>query len=175
MAGININRTTAGISLPPAVSAEIWAGAETVSAAMTLARKITLPGSGVSVPIVTGEPVAGWVDETANKPVSRSTFSNKIVTPYKLAVIEPFSNEFRRDLPALYAELVRRLPAALALKLDQTIFDPAVPAPGSNFDKLSGAPAFDIVADAWAGLVGAYASVSGSGGLLSGWGLAPQG
>src|SRR4051812_5510391 len=175
MPGIDINRTTTGINLPPAVSAEIWAGAEAVSAAMTLARKITLPGSGVSIPIITGEPVADWVDETEEKPVSRSTFGNKIVTPYKLAVIEPFSNEFRRDLPALYAELVRRLPAALALKFDQTVFDPAVPAPGSNFDKLSGAPAFDIAGDAWLGLVGAAESISGGGGILNGWALAPQG
>lgn len=176
MPGIDINRTTAGINLPPAVSSEIWAGAEAVSAAMTLARSITLPGSGVSIPIVTGEPVADWVDETESKPVSRGTFGNKTVTPYKLAVIEPFSNEFRRDLPALYSELVKRLPAALALKFDQTVFDPAVPAPGSNFDKLSAAPAFSISGTgAWAGLVGAYASVSGSGGLLNGWGLAPQG
>src|SRR3954464_6316422 len=175
MAGIDINRTTAGINLPAAVATEIWAGAETVSAAMTLARKITLPGAGVSVPIITGEPAAAWVNETAKKPVSRSAFANKIVTPYKLAVIEPFSNEFRRDLPALYAELVRRLPAALALKFDQTIFDPAVAAPGSNFDKLSTAPAFPITSNAWTGLVAAAASIGNGGGLLNGWGLAPQG
>jgi HK97 family phage major capsid protein len=175
MAGIDINRTTTGVNLPPAVSSEIWANAQEASAAMQLARQISLPGSGVSVPIITGDAVADWVDETEEKPVSRATFGNKIITPYKLAVIEPFSNEFRRDLPALYAELVRRLPGSLALKFDQTIFDPAVPAPGSNFDKLGGTPnIIDIETDPWAGLVAADQAVALSGGQLSGWALSPQ-
>jgi HK97 family phage major capsid protein len=174
MAGIDINRTTTGVNLPPAVSSEIWANAQEASAAMQLSRQITLPGSGVSVPIITGDAVADWVDETEEKPVSRATLGNKIITPYKLAVIEPFSNEFRRDLPALYAELVRRLPGSLALKFDQTVFDPAVPAPGSNFDKLSGAAPIDIETDPWAGLVAADQAVALGGGQLSGWALSPQ-
>src|SRR5690606_3581285 len=83
--------------------------------------RITLPGSGVTVHSITGEPVAAWTGETAAKPVSRHTLASKTITPYKLAVIEPFSMEFRRDLPGLYAELARRLPAALAKKFDETV------------------------------------------------------
>lgn len=171
---VDISRATTGVNLPAAVSGEIWGAAQEQSAVMRLARQITLPGSGVSIPIVTGDATADWVAETAEKPVSRSTLDNKTITPYKLAVIEPFSNEFRRDLAALYGELVRRLPGALAVKFDATVFDASVTAPGSNFDKLSGATAVGIAGNTWAGLVAADQSVATGGGVLNGWALSPQ-
>src|SRR5690606_41795837 len=65
-------------------------------------------------------PTADWVDETDEKPVSRPTFGSKSITPYKLAVIVPFSDEFRRDANALYNECVRRLPGVLAKKFDRS-------------------------------------------------------
>jgi HK97 family phage major capsid protein len=169
---VDINRGTTGVYLPPAVSTEIWATATEQSAVMQLARRIELPGSGVSVPIITGDAEADWVDETDEKPVSRSTLDNRTITPYKLAVIEPFSNEFRRDLPALYGALQSRLPSALARKFDATVFHGS--APGSNFDTLSGADAVDFSTDVYAGALAAMGAVSAGGGLLSGWALAPQ-
>lgn len=175
MAGININRTTAGVVLPTQVSDEIWGSTIEQSAVMRLARRINLPGAGVSIPIITGDAAAGWVAETDEKPVSRATFSSKTITAYKLAVIEPFSNEFRRDLPSLYSELARRLPGALALKFDQTVFGLAAGAPGSNFDTLGSAASVGIAGNVWAGLVAAYQSVSTGGGEVNGWALAPQG
>lgn len=175
MAGIDINRTTSGVNLPVAVSNEIWGAAVEESAVMRLARRINLPGSGVSIPIITGDAAADWVDETDEKPVSRATLSNKTITPYKLAVIEPFSNEFRRDLPALYRELARRLPFALAKKFDSTVFGLAAGAPGSNFDTLGAATSVGISGNTYGGLVAAYTAVSTGGGVLNGWALAPQG
>ena len=94
---VDVNRGTAGIELTPEQSQEIWSAAEYSSAVMQLATPTYLPGSGVSVPIITGEPEAEWVDETDEKPVSRPTFGDKIMTPYTAAVIVPFSNQFRRD------------------------------------------------------------------------------
>ena len=173
MAGIDINRTTSGVNLPPAVSTEIWATTQEASAVMRLARQVTLPGSGVTIPIVTGDAAADWVGETDEKPVSRATLGNKQMTPYKLAVIEPFSNEFRRDLPGLYAELARRLPGALAKKFDDTVFNGS--APGSNFDVLSSASAVGIAGNTYAGLVAADQAVATGGGMLNGWAVAPQG
>jgi HK97 family phage major capsid protein len=172
MAGIDINRTTAGINLPPQVSAEIWETAQTASAVMQLAQQITLPGSGITVPIITGDPTANWVAETAEKPVSRGTVSSKSITPYKLAVIEPFSNEFRRDLPGLYAALARRLPGALATKFDQTVINGT--APGSNFDVLTGVTSVGIAGNTYKGLLAADGAVSAAGGFLNGWALSPQ-
>ena len=175
MAGVDINRTTAGVNLPPDVASEIWSETTESSAAMQLARQVTLPGNGISVPIVTGDAEADWVAETDEKPVSRSTFSNKEMTPYTLAVIEPFSNQFRRDLPALYNELVRRLPFALARKFDSTVFGLAAGAPGANFDTLGGATEVGIDGNTYAGLVAADQAVATGGGVLNGWAVAPQG
>lgn len=181
MAGIDLNRTTSGAAdlLPKEISSEIWADVQEQSAVMQLARKINMPGSGVTIPIITGDAEADWVGETDEKPVSRASLSSKHITPYKLAVIEPFSNEFKRDLPAVYAELARRLPNALAKKFDATVFGTS--APGSNFDTLGGATAVGIsphASDAkkstYAGLVDAYNKVSDAGGALDGWALSSQ-
>ncbi len=174
MAGIDVNRTTAGVRLDPVAAAEIWSAAEEASAAMQLATQIPLPGPGVTVDIITGEPEAEWVAETDEKPVSRPTLGSKLMTPYTLAVIVPFSNQFRRDKARLYAELVRKLPGALGRKFDQTVFG-NVAAPGSNFDKLSGAASVGIGGDTYQGLVAADQAVATGGGLLNGWAIAPQG
>ncbi|MDQ0793562.1 phage major capsid protein [Streptomyces sp. B1I3] len=171
----NMARNTAGVNLPLSVSDEIWGTLQEASAVMQLARKINLPGSGVTVPMVTGDAVASWVNETDEKPVSDSTVSSKSITPYKIAVIETFSNEFKRDIPGLYAELARRLPAALALAFDKTVFH-ATTAPGSNFDLLEGAPVLTVDAtNTYADLVAVDASISNAGGVLNGFALSPKG
>ena len=56
------------ITLPASVSDEIWAKTLESSAVMQLAQRIELPGNGLSIPVVTGEPEADWVTETENKP-----------------------------------------------------------------------------------------------------------
>jgi HK97 family phage major capsid protein len=139
MAAVDINRGTTGVLLPPSVSNEIWGSVVEQSAVMQVSRQISLPGNGVTIPMVTGEAVANWVNESEEKPISRPTVSNKAMTAYKIAVIVPFSNEFKRDLGTLYAELVRRLPAALAKKFDTTVYGNSA-APGSNFDTLAAVP-----------------------------------
>ena len=166
---VDINRGTTGVNLPPAVASEIWGGIVEESAVMRAARQINLPGQGVSIPLVTGEPTANWVDETDEKPVSRATLDNKTMTPYTLAVIEPFSNQFRRDMGALYNELARRLPFALAAKFDSTVFG-VDSAPGSNFDTLAGAPSQTVDAtDTFADLAAVLNTVAAAGGDLNAW------
>ena len=170
--GVPTNRTN--ITLPAEISAEILAKMQTESAVMRLARRIDLPGRGVAVPVITADPEAAWVGETAAKPVSNPTVGTKIMTPYKLAVVVPFSNEFRRDAAALYDELVRRLPLALAQKFDATVVG-AVVAPGANFDALGSAQTQEIGTAAYAGLVAADADIAANGGIMNGIALAPQG
>ena len=169
---IDMNRTT--IALPGQVSSEIWQKTQESSAVMGLARRIALPGLGVTIPVITGDPEAAWVGETDKKPVKRGTLATKQMTPYTLAVIVPFSNQFRRDLPGLYDALVQRLPNALGKKFDQTVFG-GVTAPGSNFDTLKACTAQEIGTDAYKGLVAADADVAAHDGILSGWVLSPQG
>lgn len=169
MAGINMNRTTEGVVLPAEVSSEIWGETVNASAVMSAARQITLPGAGIEIPIITGEPEAGWVNETDEKPVSEHTLASKKIQAYKLAVIELFSDEFVRDLPGLYRELVRRLPYALGRKFDQTVFG-EVEAPGDNFDTLKAAPTAEIGGgEIYQELVGVYGQIAAAGGTLSHW------
>lgn len=171
---IDINRGTTGLVLPSQLSTEIWAGAQEESAVMRLAQPIALPGSGITIPVITGDAAANWVAETAEKPVSESTFATKQMTPYKLAVIELFSNEFRRDYDALYAELARRLPASIGKKFDETVFGGT--APGSNFDVLTASTAVAIGGTGTYGkLVTALETIATTDAELTGWAIAPQG
>lgn len=174
MSGISTNRTN--ISLPTDIAQEVLQKTQGASAIMRLARQINLPGRGLTIPVITGDPEAAWVAETGKKPVSNPGLSQKIMQAYKLAVIVPFSDEFRRDLAALYDALVERLPGALALKFDQTVIG-AVDAPGENFDTFANATGQSIVAasnyTAYTGLVAAYADIANHNGALSGFGLSP--
>lgn len=173
MAGVPTNRTN--IQLPHEVSAEILAKTQEASAVMSLARQINLPGRGVSIPVITGDPQAAWVGETEVKPVSNPSLSTKVMEAYKLAVIVPFSNEFRRDAAALYDELVRRLPLALAQKFDETVFHGT--APGSNFDTFASVTAQSIANannGTYLGLVAADADIAAHGGILNGFAISPQ-
>lgn len=178
---LDISRLTDGVSqlLPPEISEEIWGESQQESAVMRLSRQITIPGRGLTIPVITGDAEAEWVNETDPKPVSQATISSKQLTPYKLAVIEPFSKEFLRDLPGLYEELKRRLPNALAKKFDATVF--GTTAPGSNFATLGGATPValapksgDVTKGTWAGLVAASTAVSTADGALNGWALSSQ-
>ena len=171
MAGIPTNRTN--ITLPTEVSREIMQKTQEQSAVMRLARRVDLPGRGLSIPVITGDPEAAWVEETGAKPVSNPNLTTKIMQAYKLAVIVPFSDEFRRDAAALYDAIVARLPGALALKFDQTVAG-AVTAPGGNFDTFATATAQSIAApNTYAGLVAAHQDIATHGGALNGFALSP--
>ncbi len=183
---VDISRGTTGIVLPKAVSQEIWQNTQEQSLIQRLVPSMPLPGGGVDVPIITGDPVAAWTAETAEKPVSRSTFGSKNIKGYTLAVIEPFSNQFRRDLPALYGALVQRLPLALARTFDRTALGFQA-SPGSGFDTLAAAPSVSLASvpedpgppvvpatTAYDGFLGALSSVATNGGDLSAWALSTQ-
>lgn len=177
MTAIDINRGTSNVLLPSEISSEIWGKTLEESAFMQLARQITIPGTGVKVQTITGEPVADWVDETAAKPVSTHTFGAKTITPYKLAVIEPFSDEFRRDKAALYAECIARLPKALAKKFDNTIMGTS--APGSGFDVLGSASKISLNpaqgSTVYDQFIAVDSAITAADGIMTGIALAPQG
>ncbi|MBQ1449573.1 MAG: phage major capsid protein [Eggerthellaceae bacterium] len=173
----NVYRGTSNIALPADVSQEIWSAVLEESAFMQLSRQITIPGTGTTIQTITGEPAADWVSETAAKPVSTHTFNKKSLTPYKLAVIEPFSMEFIRDKNALYDECVRRLPFAIAAKFDSTIMGTS--APGTGFDVLGAATAVSLNPGSGSTVYDQFVTVDGNiaaaGGIMNGIVLAPQG
>ena len=141
---IDVNRGTTGVlELPKTLSQTIWQESEHLSVVQSLSPRMELPGGGVDIPIITGDPEAEWVSETDEKPVSRPTFGNKNLKGYTLAVIVPFSNQFRRDLPALYSAIEQKLPQALAKKFDRTALGFAT-SPGTGFDTLADAPTQEL-------------------------------
>ena len=165
------------VTIPAEISNEILQKMRGASAVMQLARQVALPGRGLQIPVITSDPTAAWVDETDAKPVSNPGLSSKLMQAYKLAVIVPFSDEFRRDAAALYDALISRLPGALALRFDQTVIG-AVTKPGANFDNFAGCTAQSIVAavghTAYNGLVTAFADIADHGGALDGFALSPS-
>lgn len=172
--GINTNRSN--IELPTEVSSEILQKTQEESAVMRLARRINLPGWGLTIPVITSDPEAEWVTETGVKPVKNPGLDKKVMQAYKLAVIVPFSDEFRRDAAGLYNALVSRLPLALAKKFDQTVFHGT--APGSNFDVLAACTAQNITetnpGDTYKALVAADADIADHDGILNGFVIAPK-
>ena len=176
MSGISTNRTN--ITLPAEVSQEILQKTQTASAVMQLARQIALPGRGVQIPVITSDPSAAWVAETGAKAVSNPGLSTKLMQAYKLAVIVPFSDEFRRDAAALYDALVARLPLALAQKFDATVVG-AVDKPGENFDNFALCTTQKLVPGVnetvYGNIVAAYTDIAAAGGSLNGFAMSPAG
>lgn len=174
MSGIPTNRSN--ITLPSEISAEIMEKVRGESAVMRLARGVTLPGRGLTIPMITGDPEAAWVAETDEKPVSNPSLSTKLMEAYTLAVIVPFSNQFRRDDRALYDALVDRLPGALALQFDKTVIG-AVAKPGANMDNFAACTAQSLIASvghsAYDGLVAAFLDIAEAGHALDGFALSP--
>ena len=163
--------------LPMDVSREILQKTQEASAIQRLARRVNLPGNGLIIPMITGDPTADWVTETGMKPVSNPSFDRKLMQAHKLAVIVPFSDEFRRDRKALYDQCIRRLPLALAAKFDETVlFGPASTL--ANFDNFSAVTqqALDTSGKtAYDGLVAADIDISEQGGIVDGYVFSPQG
>lgn len=171
MAGLN--RKSTGVYLPAEVATEIIADAQQASTVQALARKVELPGSGISINVVTGDAEAQWVAETATKPQSSQSVEQKVMTPYKLAFTQLYSDEFARDLPTLYSALASRLPGALAKKFDETVLHGT--APGSGFDTLTGATAIDLSTNPFDAFVDAMEDVDQAGGDLNGIALSGSG
>jgi HK97 family phage major capsid protein len=171
MAGTATNRTN--IDLPIDNAREIIQKAKETSAIMSLAREIKLPGRGLAIPVITDDPEAEWVGETGKKPVSNPGLSTKIMRAYKIAVIVPFSDEFRRDLKSLYDALVDRLPSAFATKIDATVFGKG-DKPGDDFDNFASVTAQSLASDVYQGLVAADTDVSLHGGIINGYAISPQ-
>ncbi|MBQ1577283.1 MAG: phage major capsid protein [Oscillospiraceae bacterium] len=173
--GIQTNRTA--ISLPAELSREIMQVARDQSVIMQMARRVVLPGRGLDIPTITGDPEAEWITETDAKPVKNPGVGMKNMKGYTLAVILPFSMQFRRDLPGLYDNILARLPGALGKKFDQTVLG-AVAKPGAAFDNFASTTTQSIVksvsADAYDGLVAARKDIAEHSGIVDGWALSPQ-
>lgn len=170
---IDVNRGTTGVALPSVLVDTVIQGVREGSAVMSLANRMVIPGSGVTMNVITGDPEPAWTAESTEKTVSEPTFANKVMQPYKLAVIVPFSDQFRRDEAALYDAIVSRVPDALAKKFDSTVLFGT--APGTNFDTLSSVDAIDLEKDPYGAIVGGINDIAVAGGNANGIIMSPQG
>ena len=166
--------------LPKEVSSEIWTDTQEASAVMRLANRIALPGVGLSVPMIVGDPEAEWAGETDEIKVDDSEVDFREMKGHKIGVIETFSKEFRRDLPGLYEEMRRRLPGTLAKKFDATVFNAASgsgPVNMTTFDSFRKPGIEELplrAATAYTDLVAIDSAVSDANGEVTGYALAPK-
>ena len=178
----SMTRKSNGLDLTPETQAEILQTAKYKSAFMQLVPEMKLPGNGARVPIIIGDPekakliFSAHYDTCAVLPIPKSgvTFGKKDMLPYTIAVIMPFSNQFRRDFGALYDQVVAKGPGAIARTFDKTIMG-LVDAPGADFDTLKSAQTVSIGKDVWKNLNKADDLVSEADGTVDGWALSTQG
>ena len=173
----DISRHSTNVIFDPEVSNEIITKAIDESAIMQLAERMSVAPSGKQFQTITGDPEPQWVAETNAKPVGTFTFGKKSVTPYKMALIVPFSDEFRRDKRALYAECVRRIPKLFGKKFDTTVM--GTTAPGTGFDVLGNSTKATILSDAnnsvYDRFLAVDSTIGAADGIMDGIALAPQG
>lgn len=173
---VDVNRNTEGLVLPPEVSQEIIAEVQEQSVVMTLGGSITLNGTGAVFQEILSDPEPAFVGETERKPVSNPTFGSKTMRPHKIAVVSTYSDEFRRDLPGLFGQLISRLPGSLARTFDLAALH-GLGAPSADFDSLAGAQTVTLANttpgsdDAYGAFLEAYASVPD----MTGWALSSAG
>jgi HK97 family phage major capsid protein len=105
--------------LPATIAGPIFERARQESVVQQLVKQVPLGANGVSVPVVTGRPTAGWVAEGAQKPASKGTMTLKTMTPKKLAAIVVVSAEVVRADPGGYVTRIRGdLAEAFAVAFD---------------------------------------------------------
>lgn len=177
MTAIDISRETTNVIFDPEVSNEIISKAIDESAIMQLAPQMQIAGNGKKFQTITGDPVPEWIGETEVKPVGKFDFGTKEVEPYKMAIIVPFSDEFRRDKTALYNECVNRLPKLFGKKFDATVM--STNAPGQNFDVLGSTQTVSLTPATGKTMYDQFIAVDqligNNDGIMSGIALAPQG
>ena len=148
---------TTSATLPKDLSDEIFANVQDQSAIMQLATPIELPGRGMTIPVVTGDPEASFTAEGEEAKVSNTSLGVK---------------EIKDNYAAIFAELQNRLPGAIGRKVDATIMYGT--APGTGFDTLADAESVDLSVKPYDGFVDALEKVSNANGDLNGWVLSPK-
>lgn len=173
----DISRETTNVIFDKEVSTEIISKAIEESAFMQLAPRMQIAANGKKFQTIASDPTPSWVAETNAKPVGHFTFGTKEVMPYKMALIVPFSDEFRRDKAALYAECEGRIPKLFGRKFDSTIM--STTSPGDNFDVLGSCSKQSIVASGSTTVYDQFltvdAAISENDGIMNAIALAPQG
>ncbi|QKT07932.1 phage major capsid protein [Gordonia sp. X0973] len=115
--------------LEPEKAKDYFEEAEKNSIVQAVAQKIPMGPTGVSIPHWNGNVTADWVDEGAQKPITKGDFTKQSITPAKIATIFVASAEVVRANPHNYIETMRKKVAeAIALRFDEAVlFGTATP------------------------------------------------
>lgn len=93
--------------LTPEMAEAYFEDARRASVVQQLVRQVPLGASGVSIPVVTSKPTAGWVAEGGQKPATQGSLALKTIQPQKMAAIAVVSAEVVRANPGNYVNLFR--------------------------------------------------------------------
>lgn len=105
--------------LKPELAEDYFRQAQRQSIVQSLGRRIPLGINGQEIPYVTSKPVAGWVNEAGQKPVTKGGMALKSITPKKIAAIAVVSAEVVRANPGNYVNLFRdEIAEAFAIAFD---------------------------------------------------------
>lgn len=169
---VDLNRGSSGVALPSEYANQVWTEAVKGSAVLSLATRVPLAGAGSTYDLVTADPTAAFVAETASKPVSNGTPGSKVLKGYKIVSMQTFSDEVIRDKNALYNALVARMPEAIAKAFDTKVFHGTTP--GTGFDVLTSATALQVDGtNTLADLLAVRGSVAAANGRVDGWVISP--
>lgn len=95
-----LNTQSPNLILPPKVEEELVVKVSGGSALQKAARRVILPGSGLTTQALTNTD-AQFVGEGAKKPVVENAFTQTTMNPYKIAKIVPLTKELKDDKPAI--------------------------------------------------------------------------
>ena len=106
--------------LPRTLAGPIFEKSVEQSAIMSLAQRAPLSiDANTSIPIPLDVPTADWVGSAARKPLSSGGIDVKQMSPKKIAVLIPVSEEVvRTNAAGLWTQLQRDLPTAFARAFD---------------------------------------------------------
>lgn len=108
--------------LEPEKAKDYFAEAEKNSIVQTVAQKIPMGPTGVSIPHWSGNVTADWVAEGAQKPITKGDFTKQSIKPAKIATIFVASSEVVRANPNNYIETMRvKVAEAIALRFDEAV------------------------------------------------------
>ncbi|MCZ3386323.1 MAG: phage major capsid protein [Actinomycetia bacterium] len=106
--------------MPATITGPIFDQAVTLSAVMSLARRVPLSMTAqTAIPVSMDVPMAGWVNEGGVKPVGNGQTGLKVMAGKKVALLVPVSEEIARsNAGGLYDQLQQDLPTAIARAFD---------------------------------------------------------
>lgn len=129
--------------IQPDIAEAIFEEAAKQSLVQQLVPRIELGAKGVAVPVVTGKPKVGWVDEGSKKPTDKGSQALRTITPKKAAAIVVVSAEVVRANPGKYVDNLRpQLAGAFANAFDLAALH------GKASDGAAAGPFADYVAKA---------------------------